>query len=110
MPIHTWVLRLPSNGEATPTHGVIGSEPEIERVMGAVELRRVVLTTELAETVRRGTVTIMNLKKVIIAVCAALQMKVGKGNSESLRRKYKMSHIHLTAYFRPTKHCDLTFC
>lgn len=73
---------------------MIGSEPEVERVVGAVELRRVVLSTELAKNVCRGTVTVVNLKKVKIAVRAALQMEVGKGNMENLKGKCDMSCFH----------------
>lgn len=78
--------------------------------MGAVELSRVVLTTELAENIGRGAVTVVNLKKVKIAVCAALQMKIGKGNPEDLKRKAKMSSILLRGALTPTECCALTFC
>lgn len=61
--------------------------------MGAVQLCRVVLTTELSEDVGRDTVAIVNLKKVKIAVCTALQMKVGEGDGENLK-KWKMSPFH----------------
>lgn len=80
---------------------MVRSEPEVERVVGAVELRRVVLTTELSKNVRRGAVTIVNLKKVKIAVCAALQVEVGKGNPENLKRTCSFnSTFHTNRRFR----------
>lgn len=52
--------------------------------MGAVELRRVILATVFSDHVRRGTVPIMDLKEVIVAVGAALQVEERKGDPQNL--------------------------
>lgn len=54
--------------------------------MGAVELLWVILTTVFSNLVSRGTVPIMNLKKVKVAICAALQMKERKGDAQNLKK------------------------
>lgn len=43
------------------------------------------MTTELPENKGRGAVPVIDLKKVKVAVCAALQMKERKCNLENLK-------------------------
>lgn len=65
---------------------MVGAKPEIQGIVGAVELQWVILATVFADHVSRGTFPIMNLKEVIVAIGAALQMKEGKGNAQNLKR------------------------
>lgn len=57
--------------------------------MGAQELLWIIFTTVFSNLVSRGTVPIMNLKEVEVAVGAALQVKVRKRNTKNLKERIK---------------------
>lgn len=52
--------------------------------MGAEEFRWAILATVFSDHISRGTIAIMDLKEVIVAVGAALQMEEWKGNTQNL--------------------------
>lgn len=52
--------------------------------MGAKELLWVIFTTVFSNDKSRGTVPIMNLKEVIVAIDAVLQMKERESNAQNL--------------------------
>ena len=57
--------------------------------MGAQELLWVIFTTVFSNLVSGGAVPIMNLKEVVVAVGAALQVKVRKRNTKNLKERIK---------------------
>lgn len=83
----TWVLRLPSNSEATSIESVVRAKPEIQWIMGAVKLLGVILATVCSNYVGTGSVPIMNLKEVKVAVGAALQIEERKGDTKNLMKR-----------------------
>lgn len=66
------------------------------------------MTTELPENKGGGAVPIMDLKKVKVAVCAALQMKERKCNLENLKGEYRRFRIYFPMY-AVLEYCDFTF-
>lgn len=85
----TWVLRLPSDREATGADRLVAAKPEIQRIVGAEELRRVILAAVFPEHVRRGAVPVVDLKEVEVAVGAGLQVKERKGDTQNLKEREK---------------------
>lgn len=81
-----WVLRLPNHREAIGTDRVVGAKPEIEGTVGAEELLWVILAAVSSDHVSRGAVPVVDLKEVVVAVGAALQMKERKGDTHNLVR------------------------
>lgn len=55
--------------------------------MGAVELLRVIWAAVFSEHVSGDTVPVVNLKEVIVAVGAALQIKERKCNTQNLKER-----------------------
>lgn len=83
----TWVLRLPCDCEATGADRVVGSEPEVQGIVGAEELLGVVLAAVLPDHISRGAVPVVDLQEVEVAVGAVFQVEEGEGDSQNLGKR-----------------------